>query len=317
MSDLRRGERSAIRLVLIATVAVAFKGVFAKLAYLEGGSPATVLVLRMLMATPIFWLIALGGAAPPERARPADVARALLAGVLFFGSALADFSAIEHLGVGRSRLVLFTYPMVLLGLEAIRDRRWPPRLLVGSFAVAWAGLALLLLPSASEPAPRLAEGLPLSIVAAVGYSLYLHIGEPVLAKHGTRRYNAWSQTGALLPVVIVVPLLGVDFGPPLAVVSWTAVMVVVSTVLPFVLLFEGIRRAGAGFASLITLVGPVVTVAAAWVLFDESLDLHQLGGMALVLVGMVLVRRWGSRSRPASGESRLSASRRRGSPAPR
>lgn len=32
-------ERAAIRLVLLATVAVAFKGIFAKLAYLEGATP--------------------------------------------------------------------------------------------------------------------------------------------------------------------------------------------------------------------------------------------------------------------------------------
>jgi drug/metabolite transporter (DMT)-like permease len=67
-------------------------------------------------------------------------------------------------------------------------------------------------------------------------------------------------------------------------------MVVFSTVLPFLLLFEGIRLIGADKASLITLLGPAVTLLAAWLILDERLVLLQWSGFALVLAGMAVLQ---------------------------
>ena len=59
-------------------------------------------------------------------------------------------------------------------------------------------------------------------------------------------------------------------------VFWGVVNAIACTVIPFFLLFEGIRRAGAVRASLLTLSGPVVTAVAAWAILGETLSPIQI-----------------------------------------
>ena len=62
-----------------------------------------------------------------------------------------------------------------------------------------------------------------------------------------------------------------------------------STVLPAFLINADIRRIGADDASIITSIGPVVTLALAYAVLGESLGPAQVAGAALVLLGVMLV----------------------------
>ena len=63
---------------------------------------------------------------------------------------------------------------------------------------------------------------------------------------------------------------------------------VVSTVLPIVLVAEAIRRIGAARASIISFLGPVLTIWLAWWILGETLAGTRLAGTALVLAGVAL-----------------------------
>jgi drug/metabolite transporter (DMT)-like permease len=53
----------------------------------------------------------------------------------------------------------------------------------------------------------------------------------------------------------------------------------------------GIRRIGAGSASIISSAGPIATLGLAFLLLGEALTLAQLAGTALVLVGVYVISR--------------------------
>ena len=72
--------------------------------------------------------------------------------------------------------------------------------------------------------------------------------------------------------------------------AWLTLLVVACTVLPFLLLARGIERAGAGPASLLTLVGPPLTVVAAYFLLGERLVPVQIGGALLVLASISFLK---------------------------
>jgi drug/metabolite transporter (DMT)-like permease len=66
-------------------------------------------------------------------------------------------------------------------------------------------------------------------------------------------------------------------------------LALVCTVTPAFLMNAGIRRIGADHAAIIGTVGPVATLAMAYLFLDETLVPPQIVGSAMVLGGVVLV----------------------------
>jgi drug/metabolite transporter (DMT)-like permease len=68
-----------------------------------------------------------------------------------------------------------------------------------------------------------------------------------------------------------------------------AVLAVFSTVLPLWLMAEGLKRIGANQVSLTGCIGPVATMAFAWMFLGESVSAEQLAGAMLVLAGVLII----------------------------
>ena len=76
--------------------------------------------------------------------------------------------------------------------------------------------------------------------------------------------------------------------------GWGAIggVVVVSTVIAIVTFFEGLKRIGPVHSSMLSTFEPVVTVALAWVFFNEGLTpLKFLGGALILVAGILLARK--------------------------
>lgn len=284
----------AFLMVLFANVGFAFKGVFAKLAFATGMTVAGVLMLRIAIALPLFWLAVRLLGQRGVRASRIDWRDGLLIGTFFTLATVADFMAIDRLGAGLSRMLLFTYPLLVQALTAWRERRLPTRRELTVFAVCYAGLALLFAPKgfAGHLETREWIGIACGFTAAASYALFLVLGQGIATRIGAARFTAIMNTSTFL-VFLLYALLGAspqDFQVPATGLGWIAVMVVTATVLPFLLLFEGIRRTGAGKASLIALSGPAVTLIAARVLLGEQILPIQTLGFLLILGGMACLQ---------------------------
>lgn len=286
-------QLSAVHLIVLATVAASFKGVFAKLSYLEGGTPLAVVVIRTLIAAPIFWWIATRDRTARPAAGRRDYVWALVGGGLYLLSAALDLMAVQRVGAGPSRVLLHTFPMFVLLLETQRDRTLPSSTTLLSFAIGWLGLAVMLWPADTRDLYSIGSDVGYSLAAAATFALYLHVGERQLKSMGSRRYTAWIHGGMLVVLLGLTPWIypaneAADLTLPA--IGWVAVLVLISTVPPILLMLEGIRRTSAGQAGLISQVGPMVGLLAAWWLFDEALGLRQLLGAGLVLAGVGLLR---------------------------
>lgn len=66
-------------------------------------------------------------------------------------------------------------------------------------------------------------------------------------------------------------------------------MALVSTVLPVIVMSEGIRLIGSSHASLPGTVGPVATIFLGWVFLGEPITLIQVAGAARVMVGVLAI----------------------------
>lgn len=282
-------RKLALAMVVLATIGLAFKGVFARFAYAEGMTVAMLLVLRFAIATPFFWV---GAWMQRERSKSAltaaDYSRCVAAGGLFFVSAYCDFSAIALLGAALSRIVLFTFPALVILLQAARERRAPAPAQLAVFGVAYAGLLLVLAPRISGETAADWRGIGYAQGAALSYAVFFEWSQHLTRRVGSVRFNAIANSATMLVVLTVVaPLLsGVDYGFSVRGLGWVAVIATVCTALPFFLLYEGIRRYGASRASLVTLLGPGVTIVAAYLFLGEQLAPLQWLGFGVVSIAV-------------------------------
>ena len=294
-------QRHGAALVLGATALFAFKGVVARLALAEGLSVFAIIALRVSMATPIYLLVAWlllrrGAAARPIEGGPSvrrAAIEALAAGAFFLGAAGCDFAAIDRIGAGPSRVILFSFPGVVMLIESVRDRRLPRASEAMTFVVAWCGLALVAAPEGPAAlAGRDLTGALFAMGGSVAYATFLVASQRAMRTLGSVRFTALSNVGTFLALAVAGPFLATpaDANLPVAGVLWLVLMVTLCTVLPFFLLAEGVERAGAGPASLLTLVGPPMTVTLAYFILGERLTPPQILGAALVIVAIATLK---------------------------
>jgi len=284
----------AFSLLLPATVALSFKGIVVKLAYAEQMGVLAVLCLRFLFAAPLFWL---GYWLLREQQRkPLGVGDWLScagAAVLFFLATLCDFTALSLTGVALSRIILFTFPALVVAATSVWERRWPGPRTLWCFLLAYGGLVPVVAPGgfqAQSSADLL--GAAWALGAAASYACYLLVSQPIMRRTGSVRFTAVSGTMTLLIFLGYGWLVAGpgDFRVSAAGAGWVLLMAVFCTVIPFFMMFEGIRRASASEASLIALSGPVVTVIGAYLILGERLSPVQFLGFALVVLGIGVLK---------------------------
>jgi drug/metabolite transporter (DMT)-like permease len=76
---------------------------------------------------------------------------------------------------------------------------------------------------------------------------------------------------------------------PQEVYGLVVILSVFSTVLPLWFMAEGLKRIGANRASLVACIGPIATIALAWMFLGEPVTAVQSAGAAFVLAGVMLI----------------------------
>lgn len=280
--------------------------VLGKLALGAGAALWPMVAWRFLGGAALAWLLLLpAGARLPHR-KGALVLLAL--GILYGAVGLAFLASLQWIPATTASLVFYTYPAAVLVLAALflGERITPGR--VVSLVLAVTGCALT---AGLGGAAGALEGVLLVLLSVAGLSVYITASRHVMEDLPARGSAAVVLTGAALTVAAAALIrgglaegpaaAGLALGGGTGAVLWTALMAVVATALPLILFLAGIRRIGAGTASLLATVEPALTAGLAALLLGERLGLLQYLGGALILAGVLRLRM----ERPlAAGEER-------------
>ncbi len=189
-------------------------------------------------------------------------------------------------------MILFLYPTFVLLFNALLHRRWvPPRQLL-ALVVSYGGILAMFGGSATTGASEFQlKGVLLVLASALAFALYLTGAGQVMARVGSRRFTAWSMSVAcvatLLHFLLAHPASELLVSSRLLLLG--LVLALVSTVAPPFLMNAGIQRIGAVRASLVGSVGPVMTLAMAWLVLGETLEPRQMLGAGLVMAGVMSI----------------------------
>lgn len=285
-------------LVFLAAVGFSVKSVLIKLAYAYGVSATTLFALRQIFAVPFFVLLALWSHRADHSALPTpsrrDWAHVVGLGLLgYYLAAFLDFLGLTYISAGMERLILFLYPTVVVLLSAwwLKERIRPRQLVALCLSYAGIGLVFAAQIRVTGSSEALWIGSGLVFTSAVVYAVYLIGSSRVVHRFGAIRFTTWSMlvaTAAGLTQFFATHGLD-DLRLPAPVYVLSFVMSLFATVIPTLLMAEGLRRIGANQAALVGTIGPVVTMMLGAVFLGEHLGPVQVAGACLVLTGVLMV----------------------------
>lgn len=294
----RSFKSSLLTFLIVAGSSLFFcsKAVFVKLAYRYGLDAVTTLALRMAMAFPFFLI---GGiwASSGKQVQPLtgrDWARLALLGFCgWYLSSVINFMGLEHVSVGLERMILYTYPsIVLLGSVLVlrKPLKWG---VAGAMLLSYLGILIGYYAEASAKAGgETWLGALLVFGSAISYAIFVLLSGEMISRIGPIRFTScvvgFSCLYVLIHFVLTHPPGAILKLPPGAYGCGVA-LAIAGTVIPSYLFGIGLKRAGAQAFAVIGMIGPLGTVGLAWMLLGEAINPVQVLGLALTLAGGVIV----------------------------
>jgi drug/metabolite transporter (DMT)-like permease len=291
-------------LLLAAAGAIAFSGkaIIVKLSYTYGVDAVTVIMYRMLFALPFF--IAMGLWAERQAiARENPLTRRDVIDIVGLGfvgyylSSYLDFLGLQYITASLERLILYLNPtlVVLLGWAIYKKPIHPIRML--AMAISYSGVMLVFSHELSFAGADVALGSSLVFGSAVSYAVYLLYSGQLVQRIGSLRLVGWATSVACVCCIAQFVMLRPLSAAVVPVdVLWLGVLnAVACTVAPVLMVMMAIERIGAALAAQTGMIGPMSTIAMGVWLLDAPLNAWIGAGTLLVLGGVFIVSKFGSK----------------------
>lgn len=298
---MNRSQRDGLLLIVISAAGYSFFPIFTKWIYESGlTSPLDILAWRFLIATPLMWAWVVWHrvTSPSSASDRGKLPRLplILMGVLFAVAVLSAIAAVSLLPVPLYTVLFYAYPaMVAMGSLLFGERL---------SHYGWLALAVMLVGivltvpdlfagfSAANP-----QGLLFVFINASGYAVYILLSSRLLrGLNDLVSASAWSITGSLIFVLGAILIRGISFPSG---TGWLGLfgLATISTVIPIMTFYAGLRRLGAARAAILSMLEPVLTLLWALLIRGEGLGWLQMIGAGLVLGSVFILQRWGESRR--------------------
>jgi drug/metabolite transporter (DMT)-like permease len=274
-------ERRGLVLVLISTLAYGTLPIVGKAAYSAAVRPEPLLAWRFVIAALLFALLG-RSQGPAVSMRQRLVLWGL--GVVFVLNAIAYFTALQTVPASTAALLVYTYPVIVTLLSGFvgLDRLTPSGL--GAAVLAFAGCALT-----ATGGMAMDIGVAYALLSAFLYASYIVLSSRFAM--GVTSLTAALHLAQASAVVCAAWALTRDgLGVPASAAAWASIvaLAVVSTVVALRAFLAGLARIGPARASVLSSFEVLVTMALAFVLLGERLEMHQGLGACLILGAVAL-----------------------------
>lgn len=284
--------------VLVAAIGFSAKAIFIKLAYANSEAthvavaPITLLFMRMAISLPFFLLIAWWssrGAAPLSRR---DWGALVVVGLMgYYGASLFDFWGLQYISASLERLILFLNPTIVVLLSAAFLGYRIGRRDVAALVLSYAGIALVFVHDLFVSSSAVLFGSALVLISALLYAGYLVGAGQMVKRIGAVRFGAYASVVSTVAIMIhfLIAHKISALEQPKQIWTLAAWMAIVSTVLPVLMMAEGMRRIGSSNAAMMSSIGPAATIFLGYIFLNEPITWLQMSGAGLVMVGVLMI----------------------------
>ncbi len=286
--------RNGLLFIVASAIGYAMTPIFTKLIYQNSDLvPYDLAFWRFFFAMPVMWLLTITWrrfSNPVKLEKPLPRVVLMLTGFFPVAAAFCAFFALRVMDAGLYVAIFFTYPtmLVLLNLalgQPISGRGWI------ALVLTMIGVALIVVDfSAITEAAVSVEGFLIGLLNALVVALYLLINERVQRNYPpTVLASAWSMTGALLFVLPLPLITGVQGAPDLKVWLLLIAFGAVATVMPYFGLIMGTQLLGSNRAAIVGTGEPIIAIVLAWLILGETMLFPQLIGAAFIVIGVAVL----------------------------
>ncbi len=281
-------------MVFLGAIAFSTKAIFVKLAYRYPVDAISLLALRMIFSLPFFLVIAwMSRKQANTQIKKSDWFWIILLGMMgYYLASMLDFLGLLYVTASMERLILFSYPTIVLIASAILFKQPVQRIQYLALLFTYTGIAFAFWGDLQwQDQEKVYLGAGLIFGAAIVYALYLTGSGQLIPRWGARRFNAYAMSMAAFAVIFHASLaqpLAV-FRLDVTVYLLSLAMALISTVIASFLITAGIGRIGASNAAIISSVGPISTIVLASIFLEEIITWYQIVGTGLVLLGVLMI----------------------------
>ena len=291
----RHADWRGLALAALGAIAFSGKAIIVKLAYRHGVDAVTLIMYRMLIALPLFLLLAwwAGRGRPALSHRDRGAVLALGFSGYYLASQL-DFMGLAYISASLERLILYLGPTIVMAISVLWFKRRVTGRQWAAAGLSYLGTVLVFGHEAADQGAHTALGAALVFGSAVSYALYMVGSGEVVGRLGSLRLTGLASSVAcgfcLLQFLLLKPMSAALVPAP---VLWLSLLnATACTVAPVLMVMMAIERIGAPLTAQIGMIGPLSTIGMGIVLLGEPFTPLLLVGTALVMGGIWLLARW-------------------------
>jgi len=271
-------------MAFLATLAYSTGSPIARFLYSGGMSPTAMLAVRYLLATLLLAATLRLWWSDQLKIDRRGLFICMLAGVVNGLSTLAYFWGLSRMSASISAMIFTVYPLMMLGILALRGERFTLRSGVRVF-LGIGGVYLLVVPGGEADA----LGVMLVLLAAASFALSLAIVQWYLPGYSSMTVSYYTG----ISITAVVGTFWLAQGAEWSVPSWQMwvaliFMTVVGTYLARVSMFKAVRGFGSFQMSLFSPLETLFTIIWSMMFLGERLTPIQWLGGGLIILSMLL-----------------------------
>ena len=285
--------------ILLGAVLFSTKAVMVKLALPYGIDAVSLLLLRMLIALPIYIAIAVwlryrsNNPVNQVSIMPYLPQLVALGMVGYYLASYFDFTGLEYIPASLERVILYLYPTIVLLISALYLKKTVTLHQWIAIALCYAGVWVAIRFGTQQAVlENYWWGVGLIFLSATTYAIYLVGSGELIPKLGVWVFTCYAMIVSSICVCVhflltVQPSTLLGYRWP--VYAYGVAMAIFATVIPSFAISAGIKRIGASNAAIIGGIGPISTIVLASIFLNETFSTAQIIGTAFVIAGVIYI----------------------------
>lgn len=271
--------------ILIATIFLSTKSIWTKLIYLDSLDPVFVLACRAILSLPFFlipiirfdWCVV-------NKKKFAKYA--FIGSILYLISSITDFVGLLYISASLERAILFTFPIYVLLLSSDLKRLTFYQVMLIIFTVL--GLGVMFNPTLNNDINDIVIGGLLVFVSAVFWAIFIIYSKKVVTNISPVIFTS-SYMCITTIFLLCISLFNTSNYYSLMLIKhdtiiYLALLAILCSIIPSYLLSYGLKRISASSASIISSIGPIVTLALDVLILNHKLSINEIIGVIIVII---------------------------------